>query len=219
MANDERTAEKEMAPHLTEEIDARNFVCYRHGQSEVYILDEESFLIEKEKHYSLGVQLYHLNLFDALVTIDMSIEGDEKENVVWTIYTDSEEIHSQTINLGETKEASFSFRPTKEVFDLNQICTVDEKITAHIKVSVELRHGKSRIVNDDLGCEIFYVDRVILGTGDSVSFGSLANVIKNEGQTKLEYIPVHPITTRSLHFLTGKPQAMFYYLRTESRLK
>jgi len=138
---------------------------------------------------------------------------------VWTVFSDSEEIYTKTINLNETKEASFSFPPTNEVFDLNQVCTANEKVTAHMKVSIELRHGKSRITNEDLNCEIFYIDRVILSPGDMVSFGSLANVIKNEGQTKLEYIPVHPITTRSLHFLNGKPQAMFYYLTKESRFK
>lgn len=220
MAPDERTNEKEISPFLTEEIDARNFICYKYGRTELFNLDDgSSFLIEPEKYHQLKVDLYHAGLFEIKINIETKFESEEDGEIEWVIFLKGEELHREIVDLKEKNTVSFSFEPIEPFFDLSQTGITDLKAVAHTIVSVELKHNKPLIKNTDLNTEIFYIDKVILNEGDSVSFGTLANVIKNTGSTRLEYTPSHPIATRELLFLEGKPEVMFYYLREESRFK
>ncbi len=220
MDDSERVSEKEITPFLAEEIDAKNFICYRYGKKELFNLDDgSSFLVENGKFHTLKVHIHHRDLFGVKVNIETTFESDGGKEIEWLIYLNGDEIQKEVINLEETNRVSFSFEPPLAAFNLSQTGVTDSKAVAHTTTSVELDHNKATITNTDLNTEIFYLDRVILNGGDSISLGTLANVIENTGTKRFEYAPTHPVATRELMFLKGSPEAMFYYLRQESRYK
>jgi hypothetical protein len=218
LAFDERTAEKEIAPYISEEIDGRNVLVYRYGSDYSIPIAKSKFIVNDNQIFSKNIKSYLLNVLSPEITINCTFKGSG--DLLWNIYEDDTKLSSENLNLDKTKNCSYSFSPSKEEIDLVISGMSKTNVVANVEVYSSVKHHKNSITNSLLGVNVFYIERIILHPGDSVRFGPLGTCFKNHSKTeKKEYVFNKPIALRELYFDEGSPEVLLYFIKKGGRFE
>ena len=213
MAIDERSAEKEIAPFVSEEIDGRNLIRYKYGDKIELESDEISVASADGKFYEKLVALPLSSIISSKVVLRNKFKPSKETNLKWKILMGDEEINSLSLGVSKEQELLFNFSPKKDSFVLKQLLEKDNdsEVKADSNISIVLSYDKRTITAKDLNTPVFYVERLNLEKGDAVFFENIGNYFADK-----PYEFKRPIAVRSLHFLRGKPEVILYFLKKGS---
>ena len=218
MAFDPRSAEKKIAPQILEEIDGRNVVSYRYKDKVSLTLIDEQFAVDPsldaifEKVLSMPLS----KVVDHTTNFGFLISASDSREITFIVNANGEQIENQKLNVsGQPTAVNFSRILPKGINRIQCVVFGNEGITmnVNIRVTVDLLYNKKRLTADDLGTELFYVERILLNPGDLLMFDSFGNLFNNTSGSRKEYQFSKPIAVRELNFVKGKPEAVCYFLR------
>ncbi|HEU04804.1 MAG TPA: hypothetical protein ENH95_06825 [Nitrosopumilus sp.] len=209
--------EKDIAPHVSEEVNGKNLVYYKFGETFIFELDS----ISKENHVSGPIITKELSFpyssiistsFVASVSYKSSgstnsdfaiiARSGGKEVVRTDMLTASPELNLVKFNLPIPAQPV----PLSLMVDNVSGNPIDFSIT----FSVELNYNKSFISTSDFNAPVFYVERLIANQGDALMLENFGQYFEGVG----EIVFSKPIAIRKLHFIKGNPAVVLYFLKT-----
>lgn len=216
MALDSRVTEKEIAPFIVEEIDARNMIRYKFGQSNKFILDRFKTKVNEELFHQKNIKLMFNKIFRTRIVIKTTFKADDA-TVIWKIKEDEKEIFAQEVKVNGTVTITYTHKPQHDEFKIKQYAISESEVDVETLIMIEIDHVLDRITADDLGTSVFYVERLILDPSDHISLGTLANCFENRTNQTKEIIFTKPMATRELLFLNGKPEVVIYFTKLKDK--
>ncbi len=215
---DSRVIEKEIAPHISQEIDGRNFVRYKFGHVASFEIDSFEFdfaTFNSSKFYSKKFLFPLIPVIKNSTRIALTVTADKKEDVIWSVFLENAVLQTFEISVSKTPKTVFfdTVLPFGE-FLLEQIIDKSDDLNLIVsgKIITEFSYPFKKITASNLGTSLFYIERIILKEGDAVSLDSFGSIFESDGKEK-DIIFSVPIACRSISFLSGNPEIFIYWIK------
>jgi len=223
---DSRLSESDIAPHIVELIDGRNFLFYPYMKQVSILFDQIDFLEDDVHKLGLDGVFYEKQVgmpFSKVIQTDFTLSLVIKSSKIetsgtgkWMIYIDNELVETIDLNItdGETL-----YKYSAPILTRNAVVKqvierpYDLPVTVSERVFINQLYNTQEITAALLHTPFFYVEEIRLKKGDSIILEDTASYFENDTDKDMSYKFNKPIAVRKIKFTSGTPEIMLYFTK------
>lgn len=221
----DRNSEKDIAPFVAQEIDARNFIRYKYGQeitlstfSTPAISFRESsteFLVYERK---IEIPLVSVIRGEVICKIHFSPSQLNPDiPITWRVYINNRVMHQIKFTLDPTiKTVQTCVIPIKESeVVIKQVILKKQANELEVQAAdlVGIKYVENEITAEKLKTPIIYLKEIILQPNDEMMLETLGCYFKNDGTSERRFNFEIPLATRKIQFIKGNPEVLIFFLK------